>query len=117
MGWWSACSTDSLEPQARVEFTVVGLDLPAVDTEVLVAAVLGVEDVDALDVGGADGDVPSERHNVACNGVDVDDREGNVWLPALADLECKLGGEGDGALGDAGEEVDAVGCICEVRGE
>jgi hypothetical protein len=116
-----ASSPNSLEPQARVEFTEVRFDLPALNTKAVVPAEARIEDVDTLHDGrtdrSCDRDEPSERDSTARNSINVDDRERDGWLSALAELESKLGWEGDGALGRMDQEVDAVGCVCEVGGE
>lgn len=102
----STLTTDLRAPQARVELGEDGLDLPACRGGIQVGR---LEDIDTFDgrlgaqVGG-----PPERDGVTGDGVDVEDREADGRLSALAANEGLLGCERRAAQWDAGQEVDRV---------
>lgn len=71
-------------PCSDVEFSVLGLYLPAVGRAI---GLDGVEDGDALDGQRAGISHPSESDGVTCGGLDVEDLKRNGRLTTLADVE------------------------------
>lgn len=93
------------QPGNAVEFGKDGLDLPAVG---IALRVLGLQDGDALDGVGREGDEPSKGDRVTGHGIDGQNLEGNGGLSALAGLECRLVGERRVSQWCADQRVDAV---------
>jgi hypothetical protein len=120
-GWGRAGGAQISDPGGRVELGEDLGELPAGGADDSVGAGLdGLQDRDALDRVDllSDGGLPPEGDGaVACDGISSQDGEADGWLSALA-LNVGLGrGEGRPAERDAGDVVDGVGGVDEIRGQ
>lgn len=111
----SACATDVDYPGTRVEFGIVGLDLPAVFGA---GVVNSLEDVDSLDrIWATRAGEPAEGDCIASDRLDGQHGKADRRLGALSRDKCLEGREGGRSEWGADQEVDAVRGVHEAGSE